>query len=79
MGGLGSIYGLGYWPQAHRPASARRLQFFWGILVARMALLLVAKHALTFILGWEVMALSSFFLIAAEDREAESREPASST
>ena len=73
VGGLGSIYGLGYWPQAHRPASARRLQLFWGILVAGMALLLVAKHALTFILGWEIMALSSFFLIAAEDREAESR------
>ena len=74
VGCLGSIYGLGYWPQAHRPASARRLQLFWGLLVAGMALLLVAKHALTFILGWEVMALSSFFLIAAEDRESESRK-----
>lgn len=73
FGGLGSIYGLGYWPQARHPGSARKLQTFWGFAVAGMGLLLVAKHALAFMLGWEIMALSAFFLITAEDREAESR------
>jgi hydrogenase-4 component B len=73
IGGLGSIYGLGYWPQARHPGSARKLQLFWGVLVAGMVLLVVAKHAMAFLLGWEVMALSSFFLITAEDQKSESR------
>jgi hydrogenase-4 component B len=73
FGGLGSIYGLGYWPQERHPGSARKLQAFWGLAVAGMGLLLVGKHALAFMLGWEIMALSAFFLITAEDRESESR------
>ena len=73
FGGLGSFYGLGYWPQARHPGSARKLQAFWGLSVAGMGLLLVGKHALAFMLGWEIMALSAFFLITAEDRESESR------
>lgn len=73
MGGLGAVYGLGYWPQPRRRHSARRLQFFWGLLVAGMTLLVVSRHALVFLLGWEVMALAAFFLISAEDHRAECR------
>ena len=73
MGGLGSIYGLGYWPQGRNPRSARRLQLFWGLLTAGMALLVVARQAFSFLLGWEVMALSAFFLITTEDDREECR------
>ncbi len=73
IGGLGSVYGLGYWPQARHPDSARRLQLFWGLLVAGMGLLVVGKQALAFILGWELMAISAYFLIISEDSKAESR------
>ncbi len=74
MGALGPVYGLGYWPQAKRQRSGRRVRLFWGLLTAGMALLVVARHALTFLLGWEFMALSAFFLITAEDQRAESRQ-----
>lgn len=73
MGGLGAIYGLGYWPQARHPANGRRLRLFWGLLICGMALLLIARHALAFILGWEFMALSAFFLVGTEDHNREVR------
>jgi len=74
MGGLGPIYGLGYWPQRRHPGNGRQLRLFWGLLVAGMALLVISRHALAFLLGWEVMALSAFFLVATENHLAESRQ-----
>ena len=73
MGALGSIYGLGYWPQSRHPANSRKLVLFWGLLVAGMALLVISRHAMAFLLGWEVMALSAFFLVSTEDNRTESR------
>jgi hydrogenase-4 component B len=73
VGALASIYGLGYWPQARNARTARRLQLFFGLLVAAMALLLVARQALAFLAGWEAMALAAFFLVGLEDERAESR------
>ncbi len=67
VGGLGSIYGLGYWPQKRHPGNGRKLRLFWGLLVAGMALLVISRHAMAFLLGWEVMALSAFFLVSTED------------
>ena len=74
MGGLGPIYGLGYWPQRLHPGNGRKLRLFWGLMVAGMALLIISRHALAFLLGWEFMALSAFFLVATEDHRPESRQ-----
>lgn len=74
MGGLGPLYGLGYWPQRRHRDNGRKLRAFWGPLVAGMALLIISRHALSFLLGWEAMALSAFFLIATEDRRKECRQ-----
>ena len=74
IGGLGPIYGLGYWPHRRHPANGRRLRLFWGTLVAGMALLVIARHALIFLLGWEIMALSAFFLVATEEHRPASRQ-----
>lgn len=73
IGGLGAIYGLGYWPASENQGNAKKLQVFWGLLVAGMALLLAARHALAFLLGWELMALASFFLITVEDEREDCR------
>jgi hydrogenase-4 component B len=73
MGTLGAIYGLGYWPQRAHRRNGRKLRLFWGLLVAGMALLVISKHAMAFLLGWEVMALSAFFLVGTEDFRAECR------
>jgi hydrogenase-4 component B len=73
MGGLGSIYGIGYWPQLRHRRNSRKLQLFWGFLVAGMSLLVISRHAMAFLFGWEVMALSAFFLVATEDHKEECR------
>ncbi|HCM26956.1 MAG TPA: hydrogenase [Treponema sp.] len=73
MGGLGSFYGLGYWPAGEHARNARKLQLFWGLLTAGMSTLVVANHAVFFLVGWEFMALSAYFLIDTEDDLTESR------
>ncbi len=73
VGGLCSIYALGYSPQSRNPRTVRRSQFFFGTMAAGMALLVVARHALAFILGWEAMALSAFFLVGEDDEHPETR------
>ncbi|MDX9867727.1 MAG: proton-conducting transporter membrane subunit [Kiritimatiellia bacterium] len=72
MGGLGPLYGLGYWPQRRHPGNGRKLRLFWGLMVAGMGLLIISRHGLIFLLGWEFMALSAFFLVTTEDFRAES-------
>jgi len=71
---LGSIYGLGYWKQTEHPDNGRKLRFFYGTLTAGMALLVIARNSIVFLFGWEIMALSAFFLVATEDHDKEVRE-----
>jgi hydrogenase-4 component B len=70
---LGSIYGLGYFPQARLGAKAVRLQLFFGLITGSMALVVVAANAILFLAAWEVMALAGFLLVLTEhqDREAQ--------
>ena len=65
------LYSLGYWEGRRGNTPVLRLVF--GLLVAFLALLVTAAHALTFLLAWEGMAIAAFVLVMAEDREAETR------
>jgi hydrogenase-4 component B len=71
--GAGSVYGLGYWPQQQNPGSGRKLRFFYGLISAAMLLLLTARNSVLFLLAWEIMALSGYFLITTQDRHEEVR------
>ena len=46
---------------------------FTGLLPAGMALLVIARNSILFMLGWEVMALSAFFLVTTEDHKPDIR------
>ena len=70
---LGAVYGLGYWTPAEHPRSGGRLRLWWGMLAASMGVVLLARHALVFLVAWEAMALSAFFLVTVEDDEIEVR------
>lgn len=76
IGTLASIYGIGYWPQIRHPRNGRGLRVWFGLLIAGMAVLTVAASAMSFLLGWEIMALSAFFLIATEDHKPPARQAA---
>jgi len=73
---LGNIYGLGYWKQTEHPKNGRKLRLFYGTLTAGMALLVIARNSIPFLFGWEIMGLSTFFLIGTEDHKKEVREAA---
>jgi len=74
LAGLGAWYGLAYWPQSAHPADGRKLRAFYGAVTAGMLLLVVARNAILFLAGWEVMALAAFFLVSTEEEKPAVRE-----
>ena len=47
--------------------------FFFTFLVASMMLVVIAQNGILFLMGWEVMSLSSFFLVCFEDEKEDVR------
>jgi formate hydrogenlyase subunit 3/multisubunit Na+/H+ antiporter MnhD subunit len=48
--------------------------FLFNVLVASMTLVVIARNGILFLMGWEVMALASFFLVTFEDEQAGVRQ-----
>lgn len=71
---LAAVYGLGYAPLLG--AAGRHLRVFQGLLTAGMATLVLARNGMLFLVGWELMALSAFLLIATEHHHARTRRAA---
>jgi hydrogenase-4 component B len=69
----GSLYACGYWPAASHRSTVSSITFFYGLLCASMALLVVARNGALFMIGWEVMALSGYFLLVTEHENQEAR------
>lgn len=67
LSACGSVYGTAYWGDGQE--SPRKVRFLYGLTTAALALLVAAAHAVTFLLAWEVMAITAFFLVITEDRE----------
>jgi hydrogenase-4 component B len=72
----GSVYGLAYFPQARRGGRAIRLQLFYGLVTAAMALVVLAANAMLFLAAWEVMALCGFLLVLTEHEQKETQKAA---
>ena len=73
VGAAGSVYGLSYWSATEKPGSARMLRVFYGLTMAGLGTVFVAGDAMVFLVGWEGMALSAFFLVTTEDQHADVR------
>jgi len=71
---LASIYSLGYWNQAEHPENGRRLGLFFGLLTASMAMVVISRDSVLFLIVWEVMALSAWFTSAVENEKEEVRK-----
>jgi hydrogenase-4 component B len=72
-GGLALLYGEEYWPLDRPKGAGRSLRFLYGMLMAAMTCLLVARHGLLFLLAWELMAVAAFLLIGTEHGTPEVR------
>jgi formate hydrogenlyase subunit 3/multisubunit Na+/H+ antiporter MnhD subunit len=73
---LGSVYGLGYWPQAERKGQSVRLQLYYGLVTGAMALVCVSANAILFLAAWEVMALAGFLLVLTEHEKPDTQRAA---
>jgi hydrogenase-4 component B len=75
LGALAAVYGIGY--LGHEPGPRAGLSWcFFDVLVASMAVVVLARHAILFLLAWETMGLSSFLLVAHHHERAEARRAA---
>ena len=70
VAGCVSVYSVAYWP-AREHSSAGKLTLFLGIFAAAMVIVVMARHSVLFIIAWEVMALSAYFLLSAEQQSPE--------
>ena len=61
--GLSALYGLQYMNTARNRKSLGQFWFFFNILAASMAMVVIAANGMLFLMAWEIMALSSFFLV----------------
>ena len=74
LSALAAIYG-GQYMLAYRDERALGVSwFFFNLLVASMALVVVARNAILFLAAWELMAVASFFLVTMQDDEASVRD-----
>ena len=68
--GCASIYSLAYWP-AREHNNAGKLTLFLGFFAAAMVLVVMARNGVLFLMAWEVMALSAYFLLTTEQQSSE--------
>ncbi len=69
---LAALYGCRY--LAHEKKPLGPISFFYNVLTTSMLLLLAARNGLLFLVLWEVMAISSFFLVIFDDEHAHVRQ-----
>jgi len=73
---LCAVYGRTYLTHHAATRNPGSLWLHFNLLVLGMALVVTARDGLLFLLAWEVLALSPFFLVGYEDEKAGSRHAA---
>lgn len=69
-----AIYSLGYLPAAENSDTAPRLATFFGILAGSLAGIVISRHAVLFLIVWEIMAIACYLAMTVENRKKEVRE-----
>jgi hydrogenase-4 component B len=71
---LAAIYSFHYMHEEEKPRATAVNYLFFSLLTASMALVVTAANTITFMLLWETMSLSSFFLVIYNHHKAENRK-----
>ena len=66
LSGLAGVYAVGYF-RPWRGRNPGRFWLFYNALVASLALVLIARNGVLFLVAWEAMSLASFFLVIHDD------------
>ncbi|WP_286350496.1 proton-conducting transporter transmembrane domain-containing protein [Geobacter sulfurreducens] len=69
-----AVYAPGYWPARDNPRTVRSLTFFFGLLVAALIGVITARNGVLFLVAWEIMAVSAWFVLTADHGKAEVRD-----
>jgi hydrogenase-4 component B len=70
---LAVLYSFNYMDQASNALRTAVHYLFFSLLIGAMALVVSADNLITFMLSWEIMSLSSFFLVITHFEDAENR------
>ena len=70
---LTSVYGAAYLFSYRDKKSLGPPWFFFNLFVAGMALVLLARTVLLFLVAWELMSLAAFFLVTFEHEDEKVR------
>ena len=71
---IAAIYSFHYMEDSENTVRTAVNYFFFSILIASMALVVTSANMITFMLSWEIMSLSSFFLVIYKHTSSESRK-----
>lgn len=72
--GSAVTFGIPYFERYEDLRSLKSVRFFMSTLIICVALTFTAQNAILFLGAWELMALSSFFLVIFEDRKEQVRK-----
>lgn len=74
--GLAAIYGFKYLEAFLGRKTLGIPWFFYNLLIAAMLMVVLARNGVLFLIVWEVMAVSAFFLVSFEDEKESVRSAA---
>jgi hypothetical protein len=71
-----SIYAPSYLRQYQKNSSLKLVTFFTGLFIFSMYLVLIANDIFTFMFSWELMSISSYFLVIENHQHTANRKAA---
>ncbi len=71
---LAALYSFHYMDNAVKALRTAVHYVFFSLLIVAMAMVVTADNLITFLLSWEIMSLSSFFLVVYNHETAENRK-----
>ena len=72
--GLSALYGYGYLESYRGKKNLGVPWFFVNLLIASMVFVVISRNAVLFLMAWELMSLTSFFLVCFEDEQESVRQ-----
>ncbi len=71
---LAAVYSYHYMNKPEKAVRVSVSYFFFSLLIVSMALVVTAGNIIAFMMSWEIMSLSSFFLVIYNYQSAENRK-----
>ncbi|MBI4845010.1 MAG: hypothetical protein HY810_00800 [Candidatus Omnitrophica bacterium] len=74
LSALAALYGAEYLRHYYGKKNIGSAWFFFNLLIASMVLVVISRNAILFLLAWEMMSMSSFFLVLFEGEKKEAAQ-----